>query len=124
MYKWQLITKNEMMDWCSGKYNPKKSINDDLESFFEDRLLDEATTKPVTPSDAATYFLPSLTDEELELVEQKDPNYLETFSFPPLGPPDREVLPSKSESKYVLGISYRKTYFITSSHHYRNFNGF
>ena len=90
MERWKLITKKEMLEYCSGKFHPKESINDDLESFFEDLRLDKKPT-----DDVVTYFLPSLTDNELELVEQKDPNYFETFALSHRS--DAEVLLSKSE---------------------------
>ena len=103
MSRWKLITKHEMMEIqrCFAE-----SINDELESFLEDLKLNKQPIHTVR-----TYFLPSLTDEELELVEQKDSNYLDTFLLSHR--PDAEVLNSKSESKFVKAINYRETYLIT-----------
>ena len=54
------------------------SVNDDLESLLEDlRLRNEPKEK------SFTYFLPKLTEEEMELVERKDPIYLEFGSLNP-----------------------------------------
>ena len=72
--RWNLITKEEMESYCKGEKSEKDSVNDDLESLFENIRLGK---KPA--SEAVTYFLPKLTEEELELVEKRDPSYLSTF---------------------------------------------
>ena len=45
MERWNLITKEKMVDHCKGKTIEKESVNDDLESFFEDIRLSKETTK-------------------------------------------------------------------------------
>ena len=59
-----------------------------------------------------TYFLPKLTKEELELVERRDTSYLQTFDrfYPDV--PEAEMLLSESDSKYVQGCGWRKTFTI------------
>ena len=71
MEKINLITKEDMESFCEGKKLRKESVNEDLESLFEKIRLG----KQPEFEDVRTYFLPKLTEEELELVEQKDPNY-------------------------------------------------
>ena len=61
------------------------------------------------PNDqVATYFLPKLTEEELELVEIKDTNYLQTFQA--LNPDVSEN--QESDSKFVEGWCSRLTFTI------------
>ena len=90
------------------------SVNDDLESFFEDLRLGKEPDEKVY-----TYFLPKLTEEEMELVEQKETNYLKTFSEGFLGGnpdvPEAEMLLSESDSKFLKGFGYRRTFTIENS---------
>ena len=66
----ELITKEKMESYCKGKKSEKDSVNDDLESLFENIRLGKE------PDDCVwTYFLPKLTEEELELVERRDTSY-------------------------------------------------
>ena len=74
MYRWQLITKEAMEKYTKGEEDEKDSVNDDLESFFENIRLGKEPDETVW-----TYFLPKLTKEELELVERRDTSYLQTF---------------------------------------------
>ena len=67
MRKRNIITKEAMEKYCKGEECRKNSVNDDLESFFEDIRLGKEPHE-----DATTYFLPKLTEEEMELVERKD----------------------------------------------------
>ena len=62
-----------------------------------------------------TYFLPKLTQEELELVQRRDTSYLKTFSswYPDVD--KTEMMLSESDSKYVKGYSWRKTFVIENS---------
>ena len=83
------------------------SINDDLESLFEDLRLENE------PNDyARTYFFPQLTVKELELVEKKDTSYLETFSLRNPDVSEAEMKLSESDSKFVDGWCWRKTFTI------------
>ena len=52
----------------------KDSVNDDLESLFEDLRLGKEPDEEVL-----TYFLPKLTEEEMKSVNEKDATYFETF---------------------------------------------
>ena len=77
MKKMNVITKENMESFCEGKRARKESVNDDLESLYGKVRLG----KQPNFEDVRTYFLPKLTEEELELVEQEDQNVLETFSW-------------------------------------------
>ena len=125
--RWKLITKEAMEDYCKGEEAEKVSVNDDLESFFEDLRLG----KEPPHQSVFTYFLPKLTEEEMELVERKDTSYLQTFynwklrhispdvtGFqPPCYRPLKEAKTklSESDSKFVQGIGRRRTFTIKSS---------
>ena len=82
-----LITKEEMKKYCNGEKDIKDSVNDDLESFFENIRLGKElnnrgylrrgmSTEVSSWEYVQTYFLPKLTPEELEWVERRDTNYL------------------------------------------------
>ena len=111
MWRSNLITKEAMEKYCKGEKRIKNSVNDDLESFFEDLRLGK---KP--KEDTVVYFLPKLTEEEMKLVERKDISYLETFqqTFRRLNPdvPEAEMMLSESNSKYVYGMGDRQTFTI------------
>ena len=74
MMREKLITKQAMDRFCKGKEWPIESINDDLESLFEDIRLDKRLK-----TKSETYFLPRLTEDELDLVERRDFKYLNNF---------------------------------------------
>ena len=66
------------------------------------------------------FFLPKLTEEELELVEKRDTSYLQTFtkwSIYEQNPDvdETEMMLSESDSKYVKGWSRRRTFIIENS---------
>ena len=63
----KLITKEKMESYCKGANSIKDSVNDDLESLFENIRLGKDLDEEVQ-----TYFLPKLTEEEIELVERRD----------------------------------------------------
>jgi len=66
MWRSKLITKEAMEKYCKGERRIKDSVNDDLESFFEDLRLEKEPKK-----DAVVYFLPKLTEEEMVLIKKK-----------------------------------------------------
>ena len=102
-----------MESYCKGEEDTKDSVNDDLESFFENIRLGKEPDE-----DVSTYFLPKLTKEELELVERRDTSYFETFNNGLIFNPDvneAEMKLSESNSKFVNGICYRKTFTIKNS---------
>ena len=143
MSRIRLITKEKMVKLCKGKYNylighdwpqsktPKrgrqfkhvfqsefqlqlfseKSINDDLETLIKDIQLGEE------PDDIVdTYFLPKLTKEELQLVEKKDNNFMQTLWHEENADVSKaEMEASESDSKYVLGWCRRATFTIENS---------
>ena len=114
--RWNLITKEEMESYCKGENRHRKdSVNDDLESFFENIRLGKEPNEEVQ-----TYFLPKLMEEELELVERRDTSYLQTLHFGTLDAvnPDvaeTEMMLSESDSKYVYGKSPRRTFVIENT---------
>ena len=110
MRRRSLITKEKTENYCKGKENKKISVNDDLESLFEDLRFGNEPYNYVF-----SYFLPKLTEKELELVESKDTSYLENFylSFPDVEKTEMRL--SGSDSKYVEGFCDRKTFTIENS---------
>ena len=92
-----------------GKKLRKESVNEDFESLFERIRLG----KQPEFEEVRTYFVPKLTEDELELVERKDPNYLGTFSWTIQNyNPDvdrTEMKLSESDSKFVQGFCSRIT---------------
>ena len=118
-----LMTKEKMLDYCNGKKDEKVSVNEDLDSLFEDLRLGKEPDKELN-----IYFLPQLTEEELELVERKDENFMDTFEdtlWKKWGGKESadesadvkrtEMAASESDSKYVYGRGQRKTYTIEIS---------
>ena len=110
--RWTLITKEKMESYCKGEEALNDSINDDLESLFENIRLGKEPDEEVH-----TYFLPKLTEEELELVERRDTSYLRTFAYADqdVDVDETEMMLSESDSKYVRGESYQKTFSIENS---------
>ena len=110
MRRWNIIKKEKMENFTLGKEDQIESVNDDLDSMFEDIRLKKE------PSESNwTYFLPKLTQEELKLVATKDPNYFKTFQKAKLDPnyPDvieAELKLSESKSKFVEGNCERETF--------------
>lgn len=109
MERKNLITKEKMESFCEGKKLRKESVNEDLESLFDRIRLG----KQPEVEEVRTYFVPKLTEEELELVERKDPDYLGTFSLTIQNyNPDvdkTEMKLSESDSKFVQGFCLRIT---------------
>ena len=106
MWRRYLITKEKMEDYCKGKEFEKESVNDDLETLFVDILLGKKPDEWVN-----TYFLPKLTTEEMDLVERKDEDFMETFHLRTNSDVDKaEMLLSESNSKFVYGPGWRKTF--------------
>ena len=109
MSRLSLITKEGMEDKCMDKDEERQSINDDLESLFQDLQLGSEPDYFVS-----TYFLPKLTEEELELVERDDSTYTRTIlSGTYLD--ENEMKASGSDSKYVNTFCERETFTIENS---------
>ena len=102
-----------MESYCKGEKSQKDSVNDDLESFFENIRLGKEPDEKVE-----TYFLPKLTEEELELVERRDKSYLQSLWYSDPDVDENKMLLSESDSKYVKGLSLRKTFVIKNSSEY------
>ena len=96
-----------MGNFCKGKEAYKDSVNDDLESFFQDLQLG----KNISLFNI-TYFLPKLTKEELILVETKDEKYRKTFSLNLIDVDETKMMMSESKSKFVAGFCLRDTFKI------------
>ena len=105
--RWELITKEKMQSYCTGKNYEKDSVNNDLESLFKKIRLGKEPDEGVR-----TYFLPKLTEEELELVEGNDTSYFQTLYC---SNATADVMLSESDSIYVYGFSRRKTFVIENS---------
>ena len=110
MWRSNLITKEAMEKYCKGEEAVKNSVNDDIESFFEDLRLGKNPDKLVQ-----TYFLPKLMKEQIELIERKDITYLQNFSSSYPDVTEAEMKLSESDSKFVRGWGYRKTFTIKNS---------
>ena len=119
----KLITKERMVNYCTGKENAnceKNSINDDLESLFDDLRLGKEPDET-----ARNYFLPKLTEKELELVDKKDATYFASLLMGGAIKADveeAEMKASESKSKFVLAKCYRNTYTIKNSSLLNNFH--
>ena len=124
MYRELLISKEKMVQFCTGKCyrqfhhktDPEKefykeSINDDIDSFFEYIKLGHRNFKNWPEGILKwTYFLPELTMRELELVENKDEEYFKNFKWSSNPDVDEaEMKESTSSSKYVGAFCRRET---------------
>ena len=117
--RWELITHEKMKSFCKGKEIVKDSVNDDLESLFQNIRLGKEPDERVE-----TYFLPKLTQEELELVKRRDPSYLSTFYSPNPDVSDADMKLSESDSKYIKIWSHRRTFAIENSSENSSENSF
>ena len=107
--KIRLITKEAMEDLSDGKKRwTKNSVNDDLELLFEDLQLGKESAKGIF----LTYWSPKLTKEELKLVEEKNPDYFDTFNSLYPDVEEAEMKLSESDSKYVEGVGRRETFIM------------
>ena len=113
----RLITREKMDNYCNGKEEKKLSVNDDLETMFENIRFGKE------PDDyVRTYFLPKLTEHELELVDREDERFMKTFDWKMDADVDKsEMAASGSDSKYVNGFGYRKTVTIKNSLYIQKF---
>ena len=105
-----LITKEAMEKYCKAEKIIKDSVNDDIDSFFEDLRLGKEPNENVH-----TYFLPKLTEAELKLVERKDTSYFETFLRSNPDVEEAEMKLSESNSKFVEGLGSRITFTIENT---------
>ena len=111
MERIRLITKEKMENYCKGKKSRILSVNDDLETLLENIQFGKESDDY-----AKTYFLPQLTEHELESVKRKDEDFMNTFFEMFDADLDKvEMAASESDSKYVQGLGERKTYTIENS---------
>ena len=114
--RWYLITKEKVKKAYEGKLindedwdNQEQSIHDDLETFFENLQ----SQKEIKDELVESFFLPKLTENELELVAEKNESHLCTYGDHYFGQnPDVDVVEMKksdSKSKYVHGVCMRRT---------------
>ena len=143
-----VIRKAVMENYCNKNSPSKTSVNDDLESFFEDLRVGKQ------PKDLAyTYYFPKLTEKESQLLEIKDQEsselliFSETFAYGlsigltwnPSWDFDSltyvydinnvaEMMPkskiSKSKSKHVAAFCCRETFTIDNSYPKMSGNSF
>ena len=120
MHRNDLITIEEAMNYFKGKKYEKVSVNDDLESLFDDLRIGKEmidVRNIIWKYDSfgtPFYFLPKLTTNELKLIERKDPILYETFQSSNPDVDEAKMKLSDSESKFVRGSGYRKTFKITN----------
>ena len=110
IWRFSIINKKAAEWICKGNdYLMKDSVNDDLESLFERLRLGKAIDNEI----AYTYFLPKLTDEELDLVEKGDTSCLQTFRFYNIDQDWRsKLMLCESNSKFIKGVGFRRTFEI------------
>ena len=108
--RYDLITKEKMESYCKREKMIKNSVNNDLESLFENIRFGKEPHE-----DVMTCFLPKLTEKELEMVERRDTSYLQTFRWPNPDVDETEMMLSDSDSKYLRGYSFRRTFVIENS---------
>ena len=120
MYRDSLITKEQMEDTYLGKkriydfykrklYFPDDSFNNDIESLCH-YYGGELRRKLYPLRERFTYFLPKLTQIEMELVETKDQDYFQYFfQFEDPDVDETRMELSESKSKYALVVCQRKT---------------
>ena len=107
MERRKIITKEAMEKFCKGEKDEKDSVNDDLESFFEDLRLG------IKPNEIVpTYYFPKLTTKEMELVDRQDQSYLRTFDSANPDVSEAEMKLSESDSKFAEALGHRKTFTI------------
>ena len=114
-----LVTKEVMLDYYKGKiksksahFSWKESIQEDLETFFENLRIGKEER-----ADVVTYFFPKLTAEEMKLIETKDPDHLQEYVWQIVGRrvdvDSDEMENSESNSKYVRAKCVRYTFLLT-----------
>ena len=105
-----LITKEEMENYCMEEDLETESVNDDLDSLFENLCLGKKTN---VIGYRLGYFFPKLTKEELKLIAKKDKSYLGTFLHGMQADVDEaEMKLSESNRKFVYGEFQRETFEI------------
>lgn len=101
-----------MEDFYEGKdKNLKLSVNEDIDSLFEDLRLGQNKWQTIAES-VGSHYLPKLTAKELELADKKDSRFLETFYNDTPDVKEAVMKLSESHSKFVYGFGFRNTFNI------------
>ena len=123
MLRQKLVTKEKVKLAYKGKLKNdegwghfKGSINDDLETFF----VNLQNGGEIKYEDVGCFFLPKLSQEELNLIEVADENHLKTYSYHRSDSPGKDVdvdaeemKRSDSKDKYVKVHCWRETMLLT-----------
>ena len=117
MRRRNLITKEKSNEAAEGKLKKelgwedfKGSINDDLDSFVSNLQSSEEIDYEVVES----FFHPKLTKEELELIEQKNVEHMETYNWDLDADVDvEEMKKSNSKDKHVHSECQRTTQYLS-----------
>ena len=112
MSRHNLITKERMEVYPKGKSRIKKSVHDDLDHFVEKLQHQKFKYKHHICKAIPSYFLPKLTEEEKQLVESKNTEFMQTLLFKDPNEILRKMKKSKSETMYVRGICWRQTFHV------------
>ena len=116
MSRRNLITKEKSKAAYEGKLKNEDfwkdyegSINDDLESFFNN-LHEISSLDDITEESVSSFFLPKLTAEELQLVEDKDKGEMLSYLLGDYADVDeKEMQESDSTDKYLKAQCERET---------------
>ena len=96
-------------DWnITRQISVEGSIHDDLEGF----LINLQDSKEVEDESVGSFFTPKLTDEEMELVQHGNKEYLKTYRLRNPDVDDLEMQKSDSKSKYVHVRCWRGTHHL------------
>ena len=113
MHRENLITKEKSKQAAEGKLKNEPgwrdyegSINDDLDLFINNLQ----NSNEVEDEDVESFFLPKLTEEELELVEEKNREHMMSYVWRFDADVDvEEMKQSDSKDKYVRSTCLRET---------------
>ena len=107
----QIIQKEKMDNYMNETENPEDSVNDDIDSLFEDIRLGKEP-----PEHVDTYFLPKLMKEQVKLLQIEDESFMETLNNKTVADVDKaEMTASESDSKFVWEVCERTTFTIENS---------
>ena len=123
MFRQNLITKEKSRATYQGKLKNEYgwrlyegSINDDLESFI-DNLQGISSLEEIKAEAVESFFLPKLTKEELQLVEEKNSEHMTTYLWNLNADVDSEEMKkSDFKDKYLDGYCERLTMVLNLDH--------
>ena len=91
------------------------TVNDDLERFIVQLRIGQ-----VLEGEARTFQFPKLTEDELQLWENRDPNFLRSFQVQPEGAEPDEFHDHPIEFIRISGSRMtilKETVFVSTTHH-------